>query len=116
MSRREATDVNTEPQTLRSQLVATAAGYRHVHEEHRRARRSGHTRRHLKARLEELSTHLERLLTDPALDETVRMEWRRHAYHGDAEPDWPTEVPAPRSTSRRPPRNKGRGSAPLWQR
>ena len=116
MSRSEATDLTTRPQTLHGQLVATAATYRHVREEHRRARLGGHTRRHLETRLAELSTHLERLLTDPVLDETVRMEWRRHAYHGDAEPDLPTEVPAPASTSRRPPRNKARGSAPLWQR
>ena len=116
MSRREATDVTTQPQTLHGQLVATAASYRHVREEHRRARLGGHTRRHLETRLAELSTHLERLLTNSVLDETARTQWRQHAYHGAAEPDLPTSVPAPPSTARRPSRNRSRGSAPLWQR
>lgn len=115
MSRRGATDVTAESQDLRGQLLATAAGYRHTHEEHRRARRGGRTRRHFEARLEELSMHFERLLGDSALDETVRAEWRRHLHHAGPEPDTPAAEPHP-TGAHRPPRNRGRGSAPLWQR
>jgi hypothetical protein len=108
--------MTADSQGLRDQLVATATTYRHLHEEHRRARRGGRTRRHLGARLGELSTHLERLLADPTLDEAVRAAWRRRVYHGGVEPDVPTALPASPSAVRRPPRNRARGSGPLWQR
>jgi hypothetical protein len=114
MSRREATGMTTESHSLRGRLVAIAAGYLHTREEHRRARRGGHTRRSLEARLEELSRQFERLLGDSELDETVRAEWRQRIYHGGPEPDAPPAEPAP--VAHRPPRNRGRGSAPLWQR
>ena len=100
---------------LRSELVTTAADYRRTHDEHRRARPGGRTRRRLETRLEELSTHIERLLANSTLDETVCAQWRRHLYHGDPEPDTPAAEPAS-NAAHRPPRNKGRGSAPLWQR
>jgi hypothetical protein len=108
--------MTAESQSLRDQLVATVAGYRHAHEEHRRARRGGHTRRHLDARLEELAADFERLLGDAELDDVVREQWRRHLYRGTAEPDLPAAEPASPPSTRRPPRNKSRGSAPLWQR
>ncbi|MGZ4391055.1 MAG: hypothetical protein ACXVRK_02865 [Gaiellaceae bacterium] len=108
--------MSVERESLRSQLVATAAAYRHAHEEHRRARRGGHTRRRLDARLEKLSGDFERLLADAALDEVMCEKWPRHLYHGTAEPDLPTPEPASPAAAHRPPSNRGRGSAPLWQR
>jgi len=108
--------VNVERESLRSKLVATAAAYRRAHEEHRRARRGGHTGRRLDARLEKLSGDFERLVADASLDEAVRTQWRRHLYHGTAEPDLPTAEPSSPAAAHRPPRNRRRGSAPLWQR
>ena len=104
-----------ESQGLRGQLLAIAASYQHTHQEHRRARLGGHTRRHLEARLEELSTKLERLLGASELDETVCAAWRRHVYRDGPEPDTPSAESSP-ATPHRPPRNRDRGSAPLWQR
>ena len=115
MSRRGATDPIAESPRLRGELVATAASYRHTHAEHRRARPGGHTHRHLEARLEELSAHFERLLANSVLDETVSAEWRRHVYHSGPEPDTPA-AESLASASHRPPRNRERGSGPLWQR
>jgi hypothetical protein len=115
MSRREATGLTTESQGLRGQLVATAAGYRHTREEHRRARPGSRARRHLEARLEQLSAQFERLLAEPSLDETVRAGWRRHLYHSGPEPETPAAGPAS-LPAHRPSRDRGRGSAPLWQR
>lgn len=115
MSRGEATEMTTESRGLRRELVATAASYRHIREEHRRARPGSHTHRRLEGRLEELSTHFERLLANSSLGGTVRDEWRRHAFHGGPEPDTPEAAP-PANPAHRPPRNRERGSAPLWQR
>lgn len=108
--------MTAEPQSLRAQLVASAASYRHVHEEHRRARPGGHTRRHLDARLKELAADFERLLADAAVAGIVREQWRQHFYRSSAEPDLPTAEPASPPTAHRPPRNRDRGTAPLWQR
>lgn len=115
MSRRKAIELTAGSHGLRGRLVATVSDYRRAHEEHRRARRGGHTRRHFEARLDELSERFERLLGDASLDETVRAEWRRHLYHGGPEPDLPSAEPPPVAADR-PPRSRGRGSAPLWQR
>lgn len=108
--------MSVKRESLRSQLVTTAAAYRHAHEAHRRAGREGHTRRRLDARLRKLSADFEHLLADAALNEAVRAQWRRHLYHSTAEPDLPTAEPASPAPTHRPPGNRGRGSAPLWQR
>jgi hypothetical protein len=108
--------MTAESQSLRGRLVATVADYRHAHEEHRRAGPGGAARRHLETRLEGLATDFERLLAAATLDELVREQWRRHLYHGGAEPELPAAEPASPAGPRRPPRGRGRGSAPLWQR
>ena len=102
--------------SLRGRLLGTAASYRHVREEHRRARGGGHARRRLEARLEELAAGFERLLETAALDDAVREQWRRHLYHGGPEPELPDAAPATPPSAHRATRTRGRGSAPLWQR
>ena len=102
--------------SLHSRLSATAADYRHIHEEHRRAGPEGHTRRQLDARLEELASQFERLLNEARLGEPDRERWRQHLYHGAPEPETPAREDASPPAARRPPRNRGRGSAPFWQR
>jgi hypothetical protein len=113
--RREAVRV-TPAGSLHRRLAAVVASYRHLHEEHRRAGPGGHTRRHLEAQLEELSANFVRLLDDAALDDALREQWRRHLYHGTAEPDLPAAESASPPSVHRPPRNRSRGSAPFWQR
>lgn len=108
--------MNTDPQSLRDRLLASAADYQKVHEQHRRAGREGHSRRRLETRLEELSTRFERLLAVAALEDDVQEQWRRHLYHGSAAPDLPASEPVSTPGRHRPSRNRRRGSAPLWQR
>ena len=74
---------------LHDELEEIAREYRHVREEHRRARRGGHTRRHLGMRLERLSTRFEHLLAEGGLEEADRRRWRDHLHHGAAEPEEP---------------------------
>ncbi len=74
---------------LHDELEEIAREYRHVREEHRRARRGGHTRRHLGMRLERLSTRFEHLLAEGGLEEPDRRRWRDHLHHGAAEPEEP---------------------------
>jgi hypothetical protein len=102
--------------SLRDQLEETVASYRHVREEHRRARPDGRTHRQHESRLEELGAHFERLLAGAELQESVREQWRRHLYDGAAEPEAPAEEAAAPEQPRRPPKERSRGSAPLWQR
>jgi hypothetical protein len=108
--------MTVEPQSVRERLLATAAGYRRAHEEHRRAGPEGRARRHLEARLEELTADFERLLAAAAIDDVTREHWRRHLYDGAPEPALPAAEPISAASPRRPQRGRGRGSAPLWQR
>ena len=108
--------MNTDPQSVRARLLAGAAEYQKVHEQHRRAGREGHLRRRLETRLGELSTQFERLLAAAALDDGVREQWRRHLYHGSGAPEMPASAPVSAPRRHRPPRNRSRGSGPLWQR
>lgn len=108
--------MTVEPQSVRDRLVATVAGYRRAHEEHRRAGPEGRARRHLESRLEELALDFERLLATAAIDDVSREHWRRHLYDGAAEPALPAAEPVPAASRHRPQRGRVRGSGPLWQR
>lgn len=79
--------MKTHAAVTRDELERVVREYRHVHEEHRRARRGGHTRRRLGARLEQLAVQFERLLAETALDEDARRRWRRHLRRGTPEPE-----------------------------
>jgi hypothetical protein len=108
--------MTVERRSVREGLLATAVAYRRVHEEHRRAGPEGRARRHLEARLEELTAEFEHLLAAAAIDAVGRERWRRHLYDGAAEPALPAAEPVPAASRHRPRQGRGRGSAPLWQR
>jgi hypothetical protein len=54
MSRPEATGMTAERHGLRGELLAATAGYRHIHEEHRRDSTGCHNHRRLEAQLDAL--------------------------------------------------------------
>jgi hypothetical protein len=73
----------------RDELEATAAEYRHIQSEHRRAGVEGTVRRHLHARLSRLGSHFERLLEKSVANEGTREAWRRCLHEGLPAPAQP---------------------------
>jgi hypothetical protein len=71
------------------ELESLTAEYRHVLEEHRRARAQSRSRRHLEQQLDSLSDRFERLLAHTPDDEETRARWRAHLHHGAAAPREP---------------------------
>ena len=81
--------VKADAPVTRDELEQLVHEYRHVHDEHRRARRGSRTRRHLGSRLEELRTRFEHLLAATPVDDETRRRWRHHLRHSAPEPDEP---------------------------
>lgn len=77
----------------REELEELVGAYRHIRDEHGRARSDGHTRRRLEQKLERVHERFEHLLA--ALpDEESRRAWREHFHHDAPEPAEPKAVPA----------------------
>jgi hypothetical protein len=77
----------------RLELERIVAEYHHLRAEHQRAGQESSARRHMEARLEELSRHFERLLEEWVPQERWREAWREH-LHGEAPaPPEPTPIP-----------------------
>ncbi|HKI91070.1 MAG TPA: hypothetical protein VJ986_02110, partial [Gaiellaceae bacterium] len=81
--------VKADAPVTRDELEQLVHEYRHVRDEHRRARRGSRARRHLGSRLEELRARFEHLLTATPVDDETRRRWRDHLRHGAPEPDEP---------------------------
>ncbi len=87
--------MKTAPATSRDELESLVAEYRHLDEEHRRARPGSRVRRHLQARREGVASRFERLLVETVVDEDERASWRRHRHGREAEPPKPEAVRTP---------------------
>lgn len=70
----------TPDTSIREELEETAHRYRRLHEEHRRSRPQGHTRRRLETRLAALEEKFERLLR--AGTEGVALRRTSDGWHG----------------------------------
>lgn len=80
----------------RDELERLVHDYRHVREEHRRARRGSRTRRRLGARLRELEVRFEHVLAVIPLEDEIRHTWREHLRHDAGAPAMPApEMPLP---------------------
>jgi len=84
--------IRTETPSAREELERLVHDYRHIREEHRRARRGSGVRRRLGAQLLELDTRFERVLAALPLDEATRSGWRDHLRRHGAEPAAPGEA------------------------
>lgn len=90
---RDAVHVKSGSPISHEELEALVVEYHQVQEEHRRARRGSRVRRHLRARLAELESRLDRLLAEAVADERERSRWRLHLRHRTGEPATPTGRP-----------------------
>lgn len=77
----------------REELEELVGAYRHIRDEHGRARPEGHTRRRLEQKLERIHERFEHLLA-AVPDEESRRAWREHLHHAAREPAEPKAVPA----------------------
>ena len=75
-----------EPAVSQAELEHVAHEYRHVHEEHRRARMNGRARRRLEVQLQRLTQRFERLLAEAPVSEADRGRWRDRLYGSVAAP------------------------------
>jgi hypothetical protein len=82
--------LQAEDRDVHEQLERIVHEYRRLQVEHGRAARGSHTRRHLGARLQQLSARVERLLR--GLDEQVAGRWRDCLRHGAPQPERPLAV------------------------
>ena len=81
--------VKADAPVTRDELERLVHEYRHVHDEHRRARRGSRVRRHLGSRLEELRLRFEHVLAATPVDDETRRRWRDHLRHRATEPEQP---------------------------
>jgi hypothetical protein len=84
------TDVQALP--IREELDTLAHNFRHLREEHRRARPESSTRRRLEDRMLDVRERFERILDEWVPDERVRAEWRRYLDDGQPEPSGPAAI------------------------
>jgi ribosome-associated translation inhibitor RaiA len=85
--------LSREPFVTRGELESLTTEYRHLREEHRRARAQGRSRRHLEHELDALSDRFERLLAHTPDDQETRARWRAHLHHGTPAPPEPEPGP-----------------------
>lgn len=77
----------------REELEELVRSYRHLRDEHRRARAEGHTRRRLEQELERVHERFEHLLA-AVPDDKCKRAWREHLHHDAQEPAEPRAVSA----------------------
>jgi Sigma 54 modulation/S30EA ribosomal protein C terminus len=87
----------SDPHDAREKLELLVTEYRHVREEHRRARRGGRTRRRLGAHLRDLEVRFEHLLAGTPVENGTRHRWWEHLRHGAPAPVAPQPAPPPRA-------------------
>jgi hypothetical protein len=81
-----------EPAVSRGELEQVVQEYRHVHEEHRRGRPRGRTRRHLEVRLRQLRERFDRLLAEAPVSAADRRYWRNRLRGKEVAPPAPADV------------------------
>lgn len=79
----------SDPHRARERLELLVVEYRHIREEHRRARRGGRTRRRLGARLRDLELRFEHVLSGAPVGNGARHRWWEHLRRGTPAPAAP---------------------------